>query len=272
MPFTVAVVGAFGRLGTVVRKVVEEAPEAELIAALTSKDGLAAALRADVVVDATVPAVSPEIVAAVVAAGKRVLIGTSGWSEERLAVLRREVAASPGAGAVVIPNFSLGSALATAFATIASRHFDSAEIIEAHHSGKIDSPSGTAVRTAELMAAASSEGGSGPFAAPHADQRARGQQVGGVPIHSLRLAGVVAKQEVLFGGAGEVLSIAHETVSTAAYEAGIRAALLRTAETSGEVVVGLDRVLGLDVALGLSPRAQAPERPGERGNPAEPTS
>jgi len=261
MPFTVAVVGASGRLGSVVVRVVEAMPEARLTASLGSRDPLEAAFAADVVVDATHPAASPGIVGAAVAAGRRVLVGTSGWSEERLAALRRQVAEAPAAGVVVIPNFSLGSALATGFATIAARYFDSAEIIEAHHAGKVDSPSGTAVRTAELMAAQR-----GPFAAPHADQRARGQQVGGIPIHSLRLAGVVARQEVLLGGAGEVLTITHDTTSNAAYEAGIRAALLRTAETSGEVVVGLDRVLGLDVALGLASTDPAPapvEGPGE---------
>ncbi len=241
MAFTVAVVGASGRLGSVIARVVEATPGVELVAALTSADALDAAFAADVVVDATHPAVSPEIVGAAVEHGRRVLVGTSGWSEERLAVLRRQVASNPGSGAVVIPNFSLGSALATGFATIAARYFDAAEIIEAHHAGKVDSPSGTAVRTAELMAAQAPR----PFSAPHADQRARGQQIGGIPIHSLRLDGIVAKQQVLFGGTGETLTITHDTTSNAAYEAGIRAALLRVAETSGEVVVGLDAVLGL---------------------------
>jgi len=219
---------------------VKATPEAELIATVGSRDALDAALEADVLIDATHPAVSPGVVSQAVARGRRVLVGTSGWSEDRLAVLRREVGEHPGSGAVVIPNFSLGSALATGFATIAARFYDSAEIIEAHHAGKVDSPSGTAVRTAELMAAQH-----GPFAAPHADQRARGQQVGGIPIHSLRLDGVVARQEVRFGGTGETLTIVHDTGSNAAYEAGIRASLLRAAETRDEVIVGLDAVLGL---------------------------
>jgi 4-hydroxy-tetrahydrodipicolinate reductase len=240
MAFTVAVVGASGRLGGVIVGVVEAMPEAELVASLGSRDAIDAALGADVIVDATHPAVSPGIVSQAIALGRRVLVGTSGWSEDRLAVLRREVGEHPGSGAIVIPNFSLGSALATGFATIAARYYDSAEIIEAHHAGKVDSPSGTAVRTAELMAAQH-----GPFAAPHADQRARGQQVGGIPIHSLRLDGIVARQEVRFGGTGETLSIVHDTSSNAAYEAGIRAALLCAAETRDEVIVGLDAVLGL---------------------------
>lgn len=241
MAFTVAVVGASGRLGSVVARVVEAMPEASLVAALSSKDPVEAALAADVVVDATHPAVSPEIVGAAVTRGRRVVVGTSGWSEPRIAALRTQVAERPGSAAIVIPNFSLGSALATGFATIAARYFDSVEIIETHHPGKVDSPSGTAVRTAELMARAASR----PFSTPHADQRARGQQVGGIPIHSLRLEGVVARQEVRLGGTGETLTIAHDTLSSTSYEAGIRASLLRAAGLSDDVIVGLDAVLGL---------------------------
>jgi len=249
MSFSVAVVGATGRLGAVVTRVVEAMPEAELVAALGSADRLESALVADVVVDVTTPAASEGIVLAALAAGRRVLVGTSGWSAERLARLRDAVGDHEGSGAVVIPNFSLGSVLGTAFSAIAARYFDSAEIIEAHHAGKVDSPSGTAVRTAELMAA--QRGELGPFASPHSDQRARGEEVGSVQIHSLRLTGVVARQEVVFGGTGETLSITHDTVSSAAYEPGIRAALLAAAATRDEVVVGLGAVLGLDEALGL---------------------
>lgn len=249
MSFTVAVIGARGRLGQVVCRVVDAMPDAELVATLGSTDEPSAAHAADVVVDVTSHVVSPTIVAAAVAAGRRVLIGTSGWSAERVAALRSQIAAAPGTGAVVIPNFSLGSVLATGFAAIAAKHFDAAEIIEAHHDGKVDSPSGTAVRTAELMLA--SRGDLGPFASPFIDQRARGQQVASVPVHSLRLPGVVAKQDVVLGGVGETLTITHTTLDASSYEAGIALALRRAAETLDEVVVGLDAVLGIDVALGL---------------------
>src|SRR5690606_16042121 len=116
-----------------------------------------------------------------------------------------------------------GSVLATRFATMAARYFDSMEIVEAHAATKIDSPSGTATRAAELMAGA--RGDRGLVDSPHTDQRARGQEVAGIPVHSIRLQGVVAKQDVLFGGRGEVLTISHETLSPAAYEAGILLAL-----------------------------------------------
>lgn len=262
MSITVAVLGARGRLGRVVSAVVESAPDLELVAALGSADPIEAALSADVVVDVTAPAVSPTLAAAAVAAGRRVLVGTSGWSAERIAALRSQVAATPGSGAVVIPNFSLGSVLATGFSAIAARYFDAAEIIEAHHDGKTDSPSGTAVRTAELMLAARAE--LGPFSSPHVDQRARGQQVASVPVHSIRLPGVVAQQDAIFGGVGETLTITHTTVSSASYEAGILAALRRAATAADEVVIGLDAVLGLDRALGLAGAAPAAEAPPTR--------
>ena len=257
MSFTVAVIGARGRLGQVVCRVVESMPDAALIATLGSADDQAAAHAADVIVDVTSHVVSPGIVAAAIATGRRVLIGTSGWSAERIQTLRTQVAANPGTGAVVIPNFSLGSVLATGFAAIAAKHFEAAEIIEAHHDGKVDSPSGTAVRTAELMLA--SRGDLGPLASPFVDQRARGQQVASIPVHSLRLPGVVAKQDVVFGGVGETLTITHTTLDASSYEAGIALALRRAAEADGEVIVGLDAVLGIDVALGLPGARRANE-------------
>jgi 4-hydroxy-tetrahydrodipicolinate reductase len=130
---------------------------------------------------------------------------------------------------------------------MAARFYDSIEIVEAHHAGKVDSPSGTAVRTAELMAEA--RGADGPVSAPHADQRARGQLVAGIPVHSLRLSGLLAEQRVILGGDGETLTIAHSTLSNEAYEAGILLALRRAPETEG-VVVGLDALLDLGGPVG----------------------
>jgi len=148
----------------------------------------------------------------------------------------------PDRGVIVVPNFSLGSALGTAFAAAAAKYFDSIEIVEAHAATKIDSPSGTAVRTAELMARAREE--RGPVAAQHTDQRARGQQVAGIPVHSLRLEGIVAKQSVVLGGAGETLTITHDTTDSRAYAAGILRAI-RSAPQARGLTVGLDRLLGL---------------------------
>lgn len=240
-PITVAVSGASGRLGAFVCDVVDAHPSFELVARLTSSSGPDDGASAQVLFDVTHPEVSPQIVSRALGRGQRVIIGTSGWSAERIAELRSTVESLPNAAVLIVPNFSLGSVIGTMLATIAAKHFDSIEIIEAHHAGKIDSPSGTAVRTAELIADARGER---IVEAPFADQPARGQLVGGIPVHSLRMQGVVARQEVRFGGEGEELTVTHVTHSADSYRAGIRAALEAVSGLDG-LVVGLDRVLGL---------------------------
>ncbi|MFP5251770.1 MAG: 4-hydroxy-tetrahydrodipicolinate reductase [Actinomycetes bacterium] len=242
MVIRVAVVGASGRLGAVACRIIEQQSDLELVARLNSRSSLDDMLGADVVLDVTHPGVSPTVVDHAVRAGLSVVVGTSGWSEDRLRGLRALLAGHGDVAIVVIPNFSLGSVLATHFATIAARFYESVEIVEAHHAAKVDSPSGTAVRTAELIGHARAE--LGPVVAPHVDQRARGQQVASVPIHSLRLQGVVAKQDVHFGGTGEVLTLSHETLSPAAYEQGIVIAI-RAAAVARGLVVGLDQLVGL---------------------------
>lgn len=240
MTTKVAVVGARGRMGQLVSGIVEATDGFELAASIGSSDDLADMVGANVVVDVTVPGVSQAVVDFAVAQGINVLVGTSGWSADRIAALHRVLATAPEVGVVIIPNFSVGSVLATAFAASAARFFESMEIVEAHHASKVDSPSGTAVRTAELMGAA--RGDLGPVVAPHVDQRARGQQVSSIPIHSLRMQGVVARQDVHFGGTGEVLTITHETLSSSSYEAGILIALRATPAARG-VTVGLDGLI-----------------------------
>ncbi len=240
MTTKVAVVGAHGRMGQLVSGIVEATDGFELAASIGSSGDLADMVGADIVVDVTVPGVSQSVVDFAVARGINVLVGTSGWSADRIAALGRVLAAAPEVGVVIIPNFSVGSVLATTFAASAARFFESMEIVEAHHASKVDSPSGTAVRTAELMGAA--RGALGPVVAPHVDQRARGQQVSSIPIHSLRMQGVVARQDVHFGGTGEVLTITHETLSASSYEAGILIALRATPAARG-VTVGLDSLI-----------------------------
>ncbi len=262
MTTKVAVVGATGKLGRLIAGIVEDSAEFELVASLDSRSALEEMLAADLVVDVTVPGVSQKVVEFAVENGRQVLVGTSGWSADRVKGLRRLLGDTPASGVVVVPNFSLGSVLATSFAAMAARFYDSIEIIEAHASTKVDSPSGTAVRTAELMGEARSS--VGPVSAPHTDQRARGQQVASIPIHSLRLAGVVAKQDVVFGGTGEVLTLSHETISPSAYATGIGVAL-RAAATVRGVVVGLDQLLDLDGRgarpTGTDSGADAPDAP-----------
>lgn len=251
MAFKVAVVGANGRMGALIARLVEADPDFELVASLGSASSFEEMLAADLVVDVTRPDVSHDVVSFAVERGLNVLVGTSGWTADRVVDLQRTLTNLPEVGVIIVPNFSLGSVLATRLSTAAARFFDSIEIIEAHHGGKVDSPSGTAVRTAELMAEA--RGALGPVEAPHVDQLARGQQVAGIPVHSLRLRGVVARQEVVFGGTGELLSVVHDTVSPAAYERGILLAL-RALPTTVGVTLGLESLLDLGP---LSPDATA---------------
>ena len=244
MSATVAVSGARGRLGSLVCEVIEAHPAFELGAQLSSASGPEAGADAAILFDVSRPDASPGIVERAVRRGQRVIVGTSGWSAERLGDLERVMGETPGSSVIVVPNFSLGSVLGTVLAQVAAPYFDSVEIVEAHHAAKVDSPSGTAVRTAELVAAAREAGGGVDIEAPFAEQRARGELIAGVPVHSLRLQGVIARQEVRFGGAGEVLTITHDTHSQDSYRAGIRAALEAVGDSTG-LVVGLDRILGI---------------------------
>jgi len=242
MTTRVAIVGATGRMGRLATSIIEASDEFELAAAIDSKGSLDQMVGADVVFDVTVPGVSQGVVEFAIANDITVVVGTSGWSADRISGLRKLLGDAPTSGVIIIPNFSVGSVLATSFAAMAARFFESIEIVEAHHATKVDSPSGTAVRTAELIGEA--RAALGPVVAPHTDQRARGQQVWSVPIHSLRLQGVVAKQDVIFGGTGEVLTITHETIAPTAYEAGILVAL-RAAKDARGITVGLDKLINL---------------------------
>jgi 4-hydroxy-tetrahydrodipicolinate reductase len=242
MTTTVAVVGATGTMGRLVSRLIDESSDFEVAASLSSTSPLSDLDGAGLVVDFTHPAVSPRVVEYAVGAGINVLVGTSGWSAERIGTLRRSLEGSPEVGVVIIPNFSLGSALVSSFAAMAARFYDSIEIVEAHHAGKIDSPSGTAMRTAELIGTARES--LGPVAAPHTDQRARGQQVSSVPIHSLRLNGVIARQDVMLGGTGELVTLRHETSSPQSYEAGLLLGLAAARDAHG-VIVGLESLIDL---------------------------
>lgn len=239
----VAVVGASGKMGQLFCRLIDESEDFEVTAKLGSASSLDEMNDADLVVDVTAPAVSASVVTHALQQGINVLVGTSGWSADRLATLRTRLADGDN-GVVIIPNFSLGSVLGTTLATIAGRFFDSIEIVEAHRATKIDSPSGTAVRTAELIGEART--GLGPVLAPHIDQRARGQQVSSIPIHSLRLNGLVARQEVIFGGAGESLTITHNTIDTSSYEQGILLALDAARSATG-LTVGLENIIDLGI-------------------------
>lgn len=239
----VAVVGASGRLGSQVCRVVESLPDFEVVARLGSADSLNALVDADVVVDVTRHDVSHQVVREALRHGARVIVGTSGWDSGRIDALRAEISADDTV--VIIPNFSLGSTISTHIAGIVAEHIPGVEIMEAHHINKVDSPSGTAIRTAEVI----SERRGAHTVLPDSDlsaQPARGQLVAGVPVHSLRLPGILAQQEVVFAGNGETVSITHTTLSRDSYDAGIAATLKYVADAAQPgVTVGLDRVLGI---------------------------
>ena len=235
---TVAILGASGRMGSLTKELVDVDPNLKLHAAMGSASDLSMMLGADVVVDFTLPDVSPKMVSYAIENNLKILVGTSGWSEAKLAGVEKELQAHPEAGVVVVPNFSIGSMLLQRFSAEAAKHFASVEIIEAHHAGKIDSPSGTAIATAERIAAARDES----HLVPGAGQQARGEIHKGVPIHSLRQPGVSAKQDVIFGGDSEQLVLSHDVSSHRAYSLGILRSI-EFAKANTGLTVGLEAVL-----------------------------
>jgi 4-hydroxy-tetrahydrodipicolinate reductase len=227
-------------MGSLALQLIDSDANLKLHASLNSKSDLSHMLGADVVVDFTLPEVSRTVVEYAIQHDLKIVVGTSGWSEIHLAELSKLLSEHPSAVAIVVPNFSIGSMLAQQFAALAAKYFDSIEIVEAHHAGKVDSPSGTAVRTAEQIAA-SRKGMVQPLI-PGVEQPARGQVVAGVPIHSLRLQGVSAKQDVIFGAGNEILTISHEVSSHHAYAEGIRLCIAYAQSAKG-LTVGLDQVV-----------------------------
>jgi 4-hydroxy-tetrahydrodipicolinate reductase len=242
MTIKVAVVGATGRMGKLALDIIKGSADLSLHAALDSKSELSQALGADVIFEATNLEVSKTVVDFALENQMKVLVATSGWTQSALAQLENKVTGS--AAVVVVPNFSIGSTLASKFAAEAAKYFDSIEIIETHHAGKLDSPSGTAIRTAELISSSRDEAGKTQPLVPGVGQSARGEIVSGVPIHSLRINGVSAKQEVNLGGTDELLTISHTAGSVNAYALGILESIRFTAGSSG-VVIGLNKVLGI---------------------------
>jgi 4-hydroxy-tetrahydrodipicolinate reductase len=185
----------------------------------------------------------------VIGLGLHAVVGTSGFDDARLAQIRAWLASAPGVGVVVAPNFALGAVLLMRFARQAAPLFESVEVVELHHPGKVDAPSGTAVRTAEELAFARGRAGVPP--APDATVQslpgARGASVAGIPVHSVRLPGLVAHQEVLFGSAGETLTLRHDSIDRSSFMPGVLAAVRAVPSRPG-LTVGLEAVLGLDPA------------------------
>lgn len=242
----VAVLGARGRIGSEAVRAVDAADDLELVAAVGRGDPLETltTAHADVAVDLTHPDSVMDNLRFCVSNGIHAVVGTTGWTEERLALLEGWLGDAPGTGVLIAPNFSIGAVLTMAFAQQAARFFESAEIVELHHRGKADAPSGTAARTAQLIAAARERAGMEPQRDPttHAIAGARGADIDGIPVHAVRLHGLLAHQEVLFGGTGEALTIRHDSLHHTSFMPGI---LLGVREVGGHpgVTLGLEHFL-----------------------------
>ena len=245
----VGVLGARGKVGTEVCRAVEAAPDAELVAAVDAGDDVEELVRsgAEVVVDFTHPSVVMDHLRFCISHGIHAVVGTTGFDRARLEQLREWLAGAPAVGVLIAPNFSIGAILMMRFAAQAAPFFESVEVVELHHPDKADAPSGTARRTAELIAAARRAAGSAPM--PDATSTgldgARGADVDGVRVHGLRVRGLVAHQEVLLGAAGETLTIRHDSLDRVSFTPGVLVGVRGIAAHPG-LTVGLDSFLDLD--------------------------
>ena len=242
----VAVLGARGRMGSEVVKAVEAADGLALVAALDLGDSLdqLKGSAAHVVVDFTTPDSVMANLEFLINNEINVVVGTTGFDDAKLATVNGWLAKNPSVGVLIAPNFAIGAVLMMEFAAKAARYFESAEIIELHHPAKVDAPSGTAARTAELMSAARKEAGLAamPDATTTALDGARGALVGGIPVHSVRARGLVAHQEVLFGGLGETLTIRHDSIDRAGFMPGVILGVRTIVNTPG-LTHGLDKFM-----------------------------
>ncbi|MEU3740866.1 MULTISPECIES: 4-hydroxy-tetrahydrodipicolinate reductase [unclassified Streptomyces] len=245
----VAVIGAKGRIGSEAVRAVEAADDLELVAALGRGDSLDTLVEtgAQVAVELTNPDSVMDNLDFCVRHGIHAVVGTTGWTDDRLAQLRASLDASPKTGVLIAPNFSIGAVLTMKFAQIAAPYFESVEVVELHHPNKADAPSGTATRTAQLIAEARREAGSAPQpdATSTALDGARGADVDGVPVHSVRLRGLLAHQEVLLGGEGETLTVRHDSLHHSSFMPGILLGVRRVVSTPG-LTFGLEHFLDLN--------------------------
>jgi 4-hydroxy-tetrahydrodipicolinate reductase len=221
----VGVLGARGRMGAEVVAAVEAAADCQLVAALDLGDSLDQLISsgAQVVVDFTTPDSVMANLEFLITHKIHAVVGTTGFDDARMAKLKSLSSSHPEVGILIAPNFAIGAVLMMEFATKAAKYFESAEIIELHHPNKVDAPSGTAARTADLISKARKSAGLAamPDATTTSLDGARGALVGEVPVHSVRLRGLIAHQEVLFGGLGETLSIRHDSLDRAGFMPGV---------------------------------------------------
>lgn len=244
----VAVIGAHGRMGSQVVQAVAANEGLDLVAALDQGDDLGqlTAKRAQVAVDFTHPGVVMQNLEVCIAQGINVVVGTSGFDPQRIAQVEHLLEANPKVGVLIAPNFGIAAVLMMKFAELAAPHFESAEIIELHHPEKVDAPSGTARRTAELISEARAEAGLPPAPDATIDSLAgaRGALVADIPIHAVRARGLIAHQEVIFGTAGELLTIRHDSMNRESFMPGVILAVRQVGDRPG-ITFGLEHLLGL---------------------------
>ena len=244
----VGVLGAKGKVGSEVSRAVHAADDFELVAALDADDELDALVESDAqaIVDFTHPDAVMDNLEFCIDHGIHAVVGTTGFDDSRLATLRGWLENAPGTGVLVAPNFSIGAILMMRFAAVAAPFYESVEVVELHHPTKADAPSGTARRTAELIAAARREAGLGPVpdATSTSLEGARGADVDGIRVHGLRIRGMVAHQEVVLGGVGETLTIRHDSMDRASFTPGVLTGLRAIADHPG-LTVGLEHFLDL---------------------------
>jgi 4-hydroxy-tetrahydrodipicolinate reductase len=247
-PIRVGVLGARGRMGQSVCRAVDAAADLDLVAMIDIGDWLFSVADADaqVLVDFTHPDVVMDNIRFAIDQGIHAVVGTTGLTEERLDTIREWLADVPGVGVLVAPNFAIGAVLSMRFAQIAAPYYPSVEVIELHHPGKADAPSGTAIRTARLIAAARADAGIGPvpYATTQAMDGARGADVDGIRVHGLRLAGLVAHQEIVFGTEGETLTIRHDSLDRESFMPGVLLAVRQIGSMPG-LTVGIEGLLGV---------------------------
>lgn len=242
----VAVLGARGKVGATMVAAVEAAEDLTLSAEVDAGDPLSLLTDGgtEVVIDFTHPDVVMDNLKFLIDNGIHAVVGTTGFTEERLGQVRSWLAAKPGSAVLIAPNFAIGAVLSMHFAAQAAKFFESVEVIELHHPQKADAPSGTATRTAQLIAQARKGLPPNSDATSTGLPGARGADVDGVPVHSVRLAGLVAHQEVLFGTLGETLTIRHDSIDRTSFVPGVLLAVRRIAEFPG-LTIGIEPLLDL---------------------------
>lgn len=242
----VAVLGAKGKVGATMVSAVRDADDLTLSGEVDAGDALSLLVEGgtEVVIDFTHPDVVMDNLKFLIDNGIHAVVGTTGFTQERIAQVETWLAAKPGAAVLIAPNFAIGAVLSMHFAVQAAKYFESVEVIELHHPQKADAPSGTATRTAALIAEARKGLPPNPDATSTGLPGARGADVDGVPVHSVRVAGLVAHQEVLFGTMGETLTIRHDSIDRTSFVPGVLLAVRRVADFPG-LTIGIEPLLDL---------------------------